>query len=53
MARRFKVYNNGLNVPQSLRFTIYDRKDNLCVGAYSNLTKAIEDCQTYNRLYNS
>jgi len=49
--RRFKVYNNGENVPASLRYTIYDRLEDICVAAYSNLTKAIEDCNTFNRLY--
>lgn len=51
MATRFEMHDNGLNVPATLRYTIYDKQDDLCVAAHSDETKAMQDCQTFNRLY--
>jgi hypothetical protein len=48
---RFVIHNNGLNVPASLRYTIYDKRDDIVVAAHTNETKAIEDCQTLNRMH--
>lgn len=51
MMKRFELHDNGKNVPSTLRYTIYDKQDDIVVAAHTNETKAIQDCQTFNTLY--